>query len=146
MFGTPEPETGTGPSPQRHRRAHQTSGHHEYIIQHNTVMPFHEASVRRSKIPITCDTLVPLSFKAWPLRPLQYTHAPRLYSTVQVLQLAIRMGKHQCSVSSQVLPTVRTRSSLVMPFPLVKYPAAIFASISTRESIGIRCSTRVLDH
>src|SRR6266852_6381972 len=54
--------------------------------------------------------------------------------------------KHQCSVSSQVRPTVLTRSSVAMLFPLVKYPAAIFASISTRESIGIRCSTHVPEH
>ena len=44
----------------------------------------------------------------------------------------------QCSVSSQVLPTVFTKSASVTCFPLEKYPAAIFASISTRESGGMR--------
>lgn len=45
---------------------------------------------------------------------------------------------HQCSVSSHARPTVLTKSASVTFFPLEKYPAAIFASISTRESGGIR--------
>ena len=47
---------------------------------------------------------------------------------------------NQWSVSSHVRPTVFAKSASVTFFPLVKYPEAIFASISTRESGGIRWS------
>lgn len=53
---------------------------------------------------------------------------------------------NQCSVSSQVRPTVLNRSASVTCFPLEKYPAAIFASISTRESGGMRWSERIISH
>lgn len=61
---------------------------------------------------------------------------PPLYVTlpkhVEIVQ------KNQCSVSSHVRPTVLMRSASVTCLPLVKYPEAIFASISTRESGGKR--------
>ena len=50
-----------------------------------------------------------------------------------------KMG--QCSASSHVLPMVLNKSASVTCFPLEKYPEAILASISTRESGGMRCST-----
>lgn len=53
-----------------------------------------------------------------------------------------RIISAQCSVSSHVRPTVLTRSASVICLPLVKYPAAILASISTRESGGRRCSAK----
>ena len=49
-------------------------------------------------------------------------------------------SRAQCSVSSQVRPTVLKRSASVSCLLLEKYPAAILASISTRESGGMRWS------
>lgn len=120
VFDTTEKGRGLRCDPWQHRRSH--------------IRP-HEPT-RHSR------TQISNFYRPLPHRALQfYTLHPAGYTIG-------RAGdkKYQCSVSSQVRPTVLTRSSLAMLFPLVKYPAAIFASISTRESIGIRCSTHAPKH
>ena len=80
------------------------------------------------------------------LKPYSYTTPP--YNQIhRSNNLNRRKEQHRknlqeltpsCSVSFQVLPTIFTKSASVTCFPLEKYPAAILASISTRESGGIK--------